>query len=68
MQQMGSFRKVNSLEDVLEGDREARERATRGDFGHFVPAGDRIVLLGHCILLAGGAVALNKAPSQAEWD
>jgi 1-deoxy-D-xylulose-5-phosphate reductoisomerase len=29
MQQMGSFRKVNSLEDVLEGDREARERATQ---------------------------------------
>ena len=29
MQQMGSFRKVNSLQDVLEGDREARLRATR---------------------------------------
>lgn len=28
MQQMGSFGPVNSLEDVLEGDREARRRAT----------------------------------------
>jgi 1-deoxy-D-xylulose-5-phosphate reductoisomerase len=29
IQQMGSFRQVNSLEDVLAGDREARERAAQ---------------------------------------
>ncbi len=29
MRQMGSYRKVNSLEDVLEGDREARSRAAQ---------------------------------------
>jgi len=28
MEQMGSYRTINSMDDVMEGDREARERAS----------------------------------------
>ena len=34
MGQMGSYRTINSMDDVLEGDREARAASGASDFGH----------------------------------